>query len=688
MLHNKKNKMKTYRYFLTFAISLICSICQAQLTEWENYTSHKWVRRLAINGDDLWITTEGGAIKYNKLTGEKTFFKRTNSGLPGNNIIGLACRKDEVWFGTKYHGITKFDGKKFTQYTTSNSELEFNFENSCFTYDSKGNIWIGSLLFFYKFDGKHWERFTTPKSSISAFLSFEAMTFDSEGTLWFGGCDALGIGSFGKYTETNGVETINCVNYINSICIDKNGNKWISSSYNGISKYNGYAMTRLTKENSNFPSNNTHALQIDRDDNIWFGSNEYLVKYDGVNFVSVRVPVKSNNDLVTAIVFDGNTIWVGTRKSGLFKYSDGEFENISLDEIPITTNTMAFCSTADSKGNVWIGLHDGLLKYDSEDRWHYLFVNRDSLDNTIAELAIDNLDRVWVGLYYSDTCLIRINANDTVYYTTSNSPLKRNTIQKIAFDRNNNIWIGTYYNGLFHYDGNNWMIYNTQNSPLKSNTITSIIVDDKNQVWCGVDDNGLYKFDGVNWTEYNKENSPLPTNLIRSLAFDSKGRLWMDSGEDGLFHRIGVLSGGGLVCFDGMNWKIYNTSNSGIPSNTVMDIAIDSDDNLWLATFGDVGLTKFDNQGNWFVYNVENSNISNNDAIKIVIDKKRDKIWLNNYFSGGISVAKMNSIYSGIEKVQTDHYSKGLIYDLSGKRITYPQKGMVYIKNGVKYIEN
>jgi hypothetical protein len=32
---------------------------------------------------------------------------------------------------------------------------------------------------------------------------------------------------------------------------------------------------------------------------------------------------------------------------------------------------------------------------------------------------------------------------------------------------------------------------------------------------------------------------------------------------------------GGLAKFDGVNWTVYNTSNSGLPSNDVSAIAID-----------------------------------------------------------------------------------------------------------------
>ena len=49
----------------------------------------------------------------------------------------------------------------------------------------------------------------------------------------------------------------------------------------------------------------------------------------------------------------------------------------------------------------------------------------------------------------------------------------------------------------------------------------------------------------------------------------------------------------GLAKFDGTNWVVYDTSNSGLPDDHVTAIAIDSQGNKWIGTAGR-GLAKFD----------------------------------------------------------------------------------------------
>jgi ligand-binding sensor domain-containing protein len=40
----------------------------------------------------------------------------------------------------------------------------------------------------------------------------------------------------------------------------------------------------------------------------------------------------------------------------------------------------------------------------------------------------------------------------------------------------------------------------------------------------------------------------------------------------------------GLSKFDGVNWTVYNTLNSGLPNNDVTAIAIDKQGNKWIGT--------------------------------------------------------------------------------------------------------
>jgi ligand-binding sensor domain-containing protein len=125
---------------------------------------------------------------------------------------------------------------------------------------------------------------------------------------------------------------------------------------------------------------------------------------------------------------------------------------------------------------------------------------------------------------------------------------------------------------------------------------------------------------------YNKSNSGLPDNFVLSIAIDAQGHKWFGTRY------------GGVAKFDNVSWTIYNFDNSMLPSNEVRSIAIDAQGNKWFGTGGG-GVAKFDNT-NWTVYNTSNSGIPGNYIRSIAIDYQNNK-WFGTIGDG---VAKFDDV--------------------------------------------
>jgi hypothetical protein len=102
----------------------------------------------------------------------------------------------------------------------------------------------------------------------------------------------------------------------------------------------------------------------------------------------------------------------------------------------------------------------------------------------------------------------------------------------------------------------------------------SIRIDGSGRIWSGNTNSGLVRFDGANWTIYNTSNSGLPQNQVRAISFDDNGNKWIGT------------NGGGVAMFDDNDWTVFRTFNSDLPSDYIRDIYIDSNDNKWIATHG------------------------------------------------------------------------------------------------------
>ena len=121
------------------------------------------------------------------------------------------------------------------------------------------------------------------------------------------------------------------------------------------------------------------------------------------------------------------------------------------------------------------------------------------------------------------------------------------------------------------------------------------------------------------WTTYNKNNTSggIDNNSMRDVEIASNGDLWL------------ATYGGGISKYDGTNWTLYKTSQ-GLVNNTTWDIDIDSAGNIWIATGG--GLSKYDGT-NFTNFNTGNSDISTNNLRDVYVDSSGNA-WIGTYGDG------------------------------------------------------
>ncbi|MEN3038802.1 MAG: two-component regulator propeller domain-containing protein, partial [Candidatus Kryptonium sp.] len=338
-------------------------------------------------------------------------------------------------------------------------------------------------------------------------------------------------------------------NFVRSIAIDGQGNKWIGTG-GGLAMFDGSRWTVYNTSNSGLPSDFVRSIAVDGQGNKWIGTwGGGLVMFDGLRW----------------------TIY-NTSNSGL---SSDYVNSIAIDD----------------QGNKWIGTRGGLVKFDSL-RWTvYNRSNSNLPSDTVYSIAIDGQGNKWIGTYGG---LAMFDGSRWTVYNTSNSGLPSDYVYSIAIDGQGNKWIGTGGGGLAMFDGTRWTVYNRFNSALPGDVVLSIAIDGQGNKWIGA--GGLAKFDGSRWTVYTMSNSALPSNNIRLIAIDGQNNKWI--GTDG----------GGLVKFDGVSWIIYNTSNSGLPSNSVNSIAIDGQGNKWIGTSGG-GLVVY-KEGGFPIIQTNKSNIN------------------------------------------------------------------------------
>jgi len=162
--------------------------------------------------------------------------------------------------------------------------------------------------------------------------------------------------------------------------------------------------------------------------------------------------------------------------------------------------------------------------------------------------------------------------------------------------RGNNILMGTIGAGIVRFDtlGNRTLL-NRSNSGLPSDTITYLAIDVEENWWM-IHASGFGRFDGVNTQTWSLAQMGLPANtFVREMRAAPDSSMY-------------VVSDNGLAIFKNETWSVLNTSNSGLPTNNIWDVAFGPDGKRYFATTGSGVVVQDDTI--WNSYTTANTGIS------------------------------------------------------------------------------
>lgn len=180
-------------------------------------------------------------------------------------------------------------------------------------------------------------------------------------------------------------------------------------------------------------------------------------------------------------------------------------------------------------------------------------------------------------------------------------------------------------------------------------------------------DEGLIRLTDSNLVVYNTQNSGLPTNFINDITIDAIGYRWIATDQ-------------GLVLNYDTNWIVYNTQNSGIPSDRINFVNVDAMGNVWIAT--DMGIGMFD-RNNWYVWNTGNSGLPDNYITFIVFDRMNGSKWIGTFNGGLVNWLGNNFfVYDTSNSVIPSNTVTSFAYDTSYNKWVGTSNGILLISTG------
>ena len=305
-------------------------------------------------------------------------------------------------------------------------------------------------------------------------------------------------------------------NGFSNALVDKDNTIWFSSNGGGIYHYNGITFKNYTEEDR-LSSNQVFSIASDQNDNLWFGTQNGLTKYDGKQFEHIALPYQDttsgwistvypvlNPNAVHSLAVDNNdNLWIGTAGGGAYRFDGVNFKSYLVEigrkqEDNLYHNWIPFIRK-DNEGNMWFAsmTHGGVNRLDNNKFTQFLIEDGLS-DNQVRTIYSDKSGNIWIGFNGNrNSGLTVYNGKKFKTYSIEDG-LCNKRLRAICEDKNGVFWLGSGNGNLCVFDGQKFSDFEYRGKTFSD--ILFILNDLEDNIWFG-GKNGIWKFDGQTVTE-------------------------------------------------------------------------------------------------------------------------------------------------------------------------------------------
>ncbi len=284
--------------------------------------------------------------------------------------------------------------------------------------------------------------------------------------------------------------------FVRTMYQDKKGNFWFGTNGNGIIRYDGQTLQKISIEGVR-PLKVIYEIVEDKVGNVWFATSTGLVKFNGGKFAIYSTEVGLQKEEIFSICIDKKgLIWV-SNSEGVSHFDGAKFTPFILPETkvenpkPMLSNKLVFQFLEDKNGTMWFVTDgNGIFKYNNGEFTH-LTTKNGLTDNNVFDILEDKRGNIWIGTFNGG-----VSKYDGKSYTnfTKDGIIEGLETYNFCEDSKGNIWFTAEGYGVYRYDGNNFKQFTTKDG-LTSNVTQSILEDNKGQIWFG-SWQGLSIYDG------------------------------------------------------------------------------------------------------------------------------------------------------------------------------------------------
>lgn len=532
----------------------------------------------------LWLGTDEGLARFDGY--DFTLYNKANSDLPSNSITALAADPGGgLWIGTT-NGLVQYRDRAFHTYTVKNglpddaigglytdhagvlwmvagSSLS-RFEGGAFhnyapgpglpitsvrviREDAHHDLWVAGLTAVVKLTGDRFVPVLTEAQLGSGFIA-SSMVFDSDGRLWLAGNNGIMVvstdGKVRRYGVGDGLPDA----FVRAIWLDRDGNVWAGTN-GGLARLEG-ARFVTAHDGSGRDQDQVRCLFEDREGDMWIGANNGLTRLRDDIFTVYGKPEGLPSDEPNTVFQDhAGRIWIGFHDSGLMLFR-GAPERIynTLNGLP---NNEVFSIREARNGDLLVATRGGFARM--HDGHLTTFIPPDPLHRpAVFDSIEDSSGQVWLatpmGLGVLNGSQFRVIIPGGV--------LLVNVVDTLCQGRDGAIWAGTYGKGLWRILSSDQRLYTTADG-LSSDQIRSLYQAPDGTVWIGTFGGGLDSFQNGKFVQFTAKNGLLSDNIAN--VADDGACLWLSTTR-GICrvrkHNLQEFAAGKRAALDPVNYGV------------------------------------------------------------------------------------------------------------------------------------
>jgi len=575
---------------------------------WKNYSLNNAVNGIALQGNYVWCATQNGPVRWDirDLSG-KLF-----DGPPDNRLNTITSATDgSVWMGTP-NGLTRFDGKSWTSFTTENG-LPYGNVNLIAT-GFGDEVWAGMKRVEDHYNGTVRTWWIAERSGLTWITRFNeddqykqlgsltSLAVRSNSDVW-----AVRGGRLLHFDGTAWKDSLNGEGMtqqpLSFLTLGTGNDLWVTGS-GQISRFHdgtwtthdfgNVTITALTKSSSGLIGvglslpDSTKILEVGSADGITWESN---------------ILGKGEEYIINAFAIDSaGVLWAGT-PSGLYRFNNETLTLLNMkQQFP---DPAARLIGADILDNAIIVSAHGDSLYDGYSCKPWVFPGGlpvSSLAVSQIHINPDGSAQLWTNYdtYFFDKTTWK-------KFTYTSAGLTGESVKKAVKATDGTIWADnsyaegsppSYIINIAHLVGNSWSTYKLLTGGWVSHyQVASLALGSDGKIWAiafgnmGSVNNPynvifLFQFDGYSWSQVSSFYGDGPSAMA-----GPDGSIWI-GGIPSRDNPSRVLSGGGLNHYKDGTMTSYSTVN-GLLDNSVLSVAVSPNGTVWAQT--EKGLSRFGN---------------------------------------------------------------------------------------------